>query len=331
MKSPSRWLVLSAALALGGVAIWLTGIEQGEETQAELFPELTLETLNAVQRIEITERATHTASIYRGDDNVWHVGEYHDYPADPVKIRQLLSDLKDAVKLEQKTSSPEYYASLGVADPAAEEGAGHLLKFTDANKTWQLIVGNPSRQVSRGQYVRKAGEAESWLINVSLDLSGTPTEWLDKEIVHIEPSEISTMTISHPDDEKPFVIARDANSQFELTQLPQGRVLKGQSELSRIATVTDYLQFKNVYPRDNNEIKLPEQHITTQLMTADGLSLTVKAYKTEENDIYFTLDVGGTSTRADELKQQLPNWLYQVSNSIYTSIDKSLDSLLKDA
>ncbi len=325
---PAHLTLAAAALAVIGVAVWLLSPEQ-EETDAALFPELTLEVLNKVNHIEVTERSTSVISVYLADDGLWRVPEHHDYPADTVKVRQLLSDIKDAEKVERKTASPEHYAILGVADPVAEEG-GKLLRFRDADQTWGLIVGNPSRQVSRGQYVRKPDEAESWLVNVNLHLPDTPSEWLDTEVVHVEPNDVSTVTLSHSDGE-PFTVARGTDGQLAIRDLPQGRVLKDAFRLNRILSATDYLKFKQVFPRGNNEVQLPNRHITAQLATLDGLTLTVRAYKTEENDAYFTLDADGTSTQAQTLKLRLSKWLYQVSGSVYENLDKRLDNLLEDA
>ncbi len=328
--NPARAIVLAAILAVLAVLAWLISTERSDKTDRALFPELTLETLNEIDRIEIAERGAVTGGVYRGDDGLWRVPGHHDHPADIVKIRRLLSDLQGAEKIEQKTSSPEHYAALGVAGPEAGEGGGKLLTLKDASESRQLILGNPSRQVSGGRYVRKPDEAESWLVNAGFELPAAPAEWLDKDIVHLEPSEVVKATITHAGG-KPFTVARGGDGELGIADLPKGRVLKNAFNLKQIASVTDYLQFKSVFPSAGHDIALPKKYITVKIVTANELTLVIKAYKAKDDKTYFMLDADGTSEQAKELKQHLSAWLYEVSSTIYNNVDKRLDDFLKDA
>ena len=320
--------VVAATLALAGVAVWLNYVDRQDEGEQYLFPELTLEILNAVARVEMLDGDS-AIHIHRAEDGTWRVTEHYDHPADTVQIRQLLSQLKDAVKIEQKTSSAEHYARLGVADADRDEGGGRLLKISTAEQSWQLLIGDPSRQVADGRYVRKPDEAASWLVNAALQLPEAADQWLDQDIVHLEPSEVSTITVTALEAEQPFVISRDRQGKLGILDLPEGKALKDAYKLNRVAAVADYLKFKAVFPRNDHGIELPERHITLRLMTEDDLKLTVLAYKTETGDSYFTLDAEGHSSRTAALQERLRGWLYQVSNSVYSSIDQRLNDLTK--
>ena len=323
-----RQIILLIILIVAGVAIWMLNSQQEEYIDPALFPGLTLETLNTVNRIEITESATPTVSIHLAADSLWRVTESYDYLADTTRIRQLLFDLQEAQKIEQKTSLPEHYAALGVADPIAETGGGKLLMLKNPEQSWELIIGKQSKQVSDEQYVRKLDESETWLIDKNLQLPIEPDKWLDTEIIHIEPSEISTMLISHFNDDEPFTVVRDKKAQLTIKDLPEGKVLDNQFKLKRIASVTDYLQFKNVFPRENHEVKLPDTFIKANIMTHIGKSLEIKAYMSEEGNAYFMLE-SEESTQPGELN--FSRWLYEVSKPIYDNLDQSLDEFTKDA
>ena len=327
MKS-ARWAIAAVTLAAAGAAVWTVISGPGDETKPALFPELTLDALNTIGHIEINEGSTLTVSIHR-DADVWRVVQHHDYPADMLKIRQLLTDLSSAQKVEQKTSSQEYYAKLGVADPGGE-GGGKLLELRGENRVWRLIVGNSSEQLSSGQYVRKMSEETSWLIDVALPVPAYPAEWLETLIVHIEPSEIESVALHHPEDELPFTVMRDTDGNLGISDLPEGKALDNAYLLKQILATTDYLKFKQVFPRANNEVKLPEQYIAARVTAKGHPELTVKAYKTDDSDIYLIVDVAGES--GDNTPGlRFSKWLYKVSPTVYGNLDKRLHDLMTDA
>ena len=331
MKS-ARWIIIAAALVVAVVAAWLSVSEPAPEAAPALFPELTFEALDGIERIEIGAGETPEVSIYRDHDHgVWRVAEHHDHPADVLQIRRLLSDLKDARKLERKTSSPEYYARLGVADPGSGDNGdgGKLLALTGANETRRLIVGKRSRQVS-GQYVRAADEETSWLIDVRLRLPTAPEQWLDTRIVRIAPGEVLTVTLTHPGDRKPFTVTRTADGGLGLNDLPEGGVVEDQSALERIVAVAEDLKFRRVHQRADHSIELPDEHITAHITASDQLELTLNAYKNDA-DAWLTLNAAGTGERADALKPHLSKWLYEVSPTVYDNLDKRLSDLVGDA
>ncbi len=325
---PARWIIIASALAAAVVAAWLSVSEPAPEAAPALFPELTFEALDGIERIEIGAGETPEVSIYRDHDHdVWRVSEHHDHPADVLQIRRLLSDLKDARKLERKTSSPGYYARLGVADPGSGDGGGKLLALKGANETRRLIVGKRSRQVS-GQYVRAADEETSWLIDVRLRLPTAPEQWLDTRIVRIAPGEVLTVTLTHPGDRKPFTVTRTADGGLGLSELPEGGVVEDQFALKQIVAVAEDLKFRRVYLRADHSLKLPGEHITAQVTASDQLELTLNAYKNDDN-AWLTLDAAGTGERADALKPHLSKWLYEVSPTVYDNLDKRLSDLVE--
>ena len=324
-------LVVIAAAALAVAAtVWLTAFGPEEETMPALFPELTFELLGDVDRVEIgTEETSPTLSIYR-DTGTWRVAEHYDYPADVLKIRRLLTDLNDARRVEQKTSSPEYYARLGVADPGSDGGGGLLTVRSARHGAWQLIVGDSSQQLSDGQYVRRAGEETSWLIDVQLQIPMDPADWLDTRIVHIEPGEITSMTLRHPEDDTPVTIVREADGKFGLSGLPKGKVIDNQFMPRQIAATTDYLQFREVFPREDSGIELPEEYIDMRITASTRTVVTLKAYRNDDG-VYLTLDPVDAAGAGSAPGLRLSGWLYEVSPTVYDDLNKRYTDLVKDA
>ena len=339
-----RLAVFLGALAAAGAAVWLVGLEREESGTELLFPELTLEELNAVNRVEIIEHGSSPVSVYLSDDGEWLVADHHDHPADTVKVRQLLSEIKDAEKIERKTSLPEHYATLGVADPRNDgasggqgdgqsDGKGVLLSLKTPDATRALIVGSPSRQMSEGRYVRKPDEAESWLVNVALQLPVAASEWLDVEILHLEPDQVSTIKLTPAEGgtTETLTVVRDKNKRLTVADVPEGKALKDQYKLRQIAAVTDYLKFKNVFPRESDELDLPDERVTASFETKDGLTVTIEAYKDGGGKVYLELDAAGAGGRAEDLKRRFSRWTYEVSSTIYKGLDRRPDDFLKDA
>ena len=284
-----------------------------------LFPDLTIDSLNAVNAMEVTQRNSSPITVYLADDGSWRVAEHYDYLANPVKIRELLENLKDAKKIEEKTSLPEYYATLDVADPDAEEGSGKLMMLKAPDGEFGLIVGKPSRQISNGQYVRKYGESASWLINARFDLPADTIKWLDKEMIHIAPDTVSTITVTHSDDS--FTIIRDDKGEATIQNLAEGQVIYQKEKLNSVIMVTDHLYFKNVLPQ--SEVKLPEEHIRLYIRTNEGAFVDIKAYKTEDGGNYFIADTNSTPH-----KQNFSGWAFEVPGTVYAGVNQRLDDFL---
>ena len=341
MKAPLA-IVVATVFAVAGVAVWLVGSQEEKEAQL-LFPELTIETLNAVRQIEIVQRGNPPINMYLASDEVWRVAEHYDHPADTAMIREMLTALNSAEKIERKTSQPEYYAMLGVGDPTAEEvgeeeedendgrNESKLFTFKTPDETRRLIIGKSSDQVKNGHYVRKPEEAESWLISARLPLRTRASGWLDRQVVDIEPDSLSTITITPAGDSEPFTIARGGHGLFELVGLEKQSEMKNPFGFRGVASVTERLRFRGVFPREGETaVQLPDQHITAVFQTTDGLAVTIRAYKASEHTMYFQLEADGDNEQARELRQRLPKWTYEIASLIYNNLDKTRDSFLKD-
>src|ERR1700732_5227270 len=91
--------------------------------------------------------------------------------------------------VEPKTQHPGLHPRLGVADPAHGKTALVAVKDKSGGDLAQAIVGK--RRYDRlgagnhGVYLRKPGEAQSWLARGTLDPSGDPSSWLERQIIDI--------------------------------------------------------------------------------------------------------------------------------------------------
>lgn len=341
----SRFFIIVLAVALAAVAaVVFVGMEDERGGgRGALFPDLSMETVNGVAAIEVRS-AGGEVHLARSDENLWQVVNKDNHPADTAKIRNLLLALSEAEKVEQKTSQPGQYAQLGVGDPGADAGAGVLVRWLNPQRQWGLILGNPSRQLSEGQFARIEGEAASWLINRRLSPDADPQAWLDKRIVHIEPADLHRIVIGKKEGELLEVVRDKRGEPLKLAAMPEGGELKDPGMLNRMAATVDYLDFREVYPR-KDDFALPDTAIRAVFTTFDGLEIVVQAYRVAESlyaviaaqDNEEVMEQFGTAQdkraevrdRAASLGEHFARWYYRLQDSLYEPLEATPESLIE--
>ena len=123
-------------------------------------------------------------------DKGWVVDSRDGYEANKAAVRILFDNLAEAKLVEAKTSNPDNYAKLGVEDIDNTKAQGILFSVAGLQESTDIIFGNDGSSGKNTQYVRRKGEAQSWLINKKLKLNTDVTEWLQKDILDIPPERI---------------------------------------------------------------------------------------------------------------------------------------------
>ena len=155
----------------------------------------------------------------------WTVSERDNYPADESKVRKLLIAIADAKVFEEKTSNPESYATLGVEDTKGAGATSLRIELVGPPKPVNLIVGKQGVG-ARSNYVRRAGEPQSWLINATIDTSATPEAWLRKDIIDVSADRMQSAKVETK-GAKPYTAAKGtrADTDFAVEGLPKGKSL----------------------------------------------------------------------------------------------------------
>ena len=212
-------IVTGAAVGLTLAVISLNSKPSAANDGGPALPALQT-SVNDVGTITVI-RSSGTASVTR-DGSRWIVPAKEGFPADPEKVRTSLLGLRDMQLVEPKTSTAEFYPKLGVQDvkvvpkPApnpdgtttpselgdAAPGALVELKDVSGKAIGSLIVGNSaagggdmSRPVQSGQYVRRAGETQSWLTKGTVWLDAEPMNWIDRKVVGVERTRLKSATV----------------------------------------------------------------------------------------------------------------------------------------
>jgi len=324
MKSKSLLLLLGA-LAIGVVAYYFSGSQRSADTNNHLIPELA-NNLNSVTKFTITEAGNAVLSEVSKSNKGWVVDNRDGYAANKAAVRILFDNLAEAKLVEAKTSNPDNYTKLGVEDIDNAKAQGVLFSVAGLQESTDIIFGNDGSSGKNTQYVRRTGEAQSWLINKKLKLNTDVTEWLQKNILDIPPERIKSVQITHPGGEV-VNIANDGEDEYEYTldaTEPEGKMLS-ESEVYQVANALSSLQLRDVatFSKLDTESITP---VVTIFKTFDGLKITTKAYSLDVNK-YFTIDVTFSADDVDHSVVNQEEQTQSTSDSAIKSDSKAAEEL----
>jgi Domain of unknown function (DUF4340) len=371
IMSSRRLLILSiAAIVVIGAGFWLAGRQastRSGDSYPALYPALKKQ-LDAVTAVRIFKAGDARAVELVRQDSGWTVGERAGYPADTAKLHKLLLGLAEARLYEEKTSKPDQYKSLNVEDVSDPAAGGVRIELAGTAEPVNLIVGKagPGAQSS---YVRRAGEAQSWLVNASIDTSASADAWLRKDILDIAADRIQSAAVSH--GAKSYTAAKSsrADADFTVQGLPKGKQLSSPSAANSAATALAGLTLSDVQSASTFDTSKPAAQATFK--TFDGLVAQLDGWSREDKHYIAvrtsfdpavaeqfkvatapaeekvdpakseggsaqaapaTAPTAPTSNVAEEAKNtatKLNGWVYELPAYKYEAIFKPVDELLK--
>ena len=331
-------LVMLAVIA--GVILTTDHTRDRRQEQALLLPGLK-ERLNEIRQIVLTGPGNKTIATLERGTRSWTVLERSNYPADLSRIRRNLLALADARLVEEKTSNPDSYARLGVEDPASASAGGVQLAITDGRNPASIIVGLSAPGTGDQTYVRRKGEATSWLVAGQFDLARTAGEWLDRSLTDIPAERIQSVTISHPGLET-VRITRPGDSggnatkggptEFLVADVPAGRELSYPGAGNGVASALADLRLEDVQPRaalgDD-----PGKPVVARFLTTDGLVIEVSAWRlaTGTRVTFLASGEDQAGKEAAALNERLAGWVYTLPSYRTEQLTSRLEDLLAPA
>lgn len=240
-----------------------------------LYPDLFAE-LSNVDQVKFAAVGQESFTLDKiGSD--WFVAERWNYLADFNKVKRALIDISEAQILEQKTSDPEYYSLLGVNDIAEGDATSRQVTLlSDGKVVADLIVGNQRETNSTSgpsQYhVRKAGDAESWLVQGYLQLNPVILNWVQGEIFHVARERVQQVTISQPNGDVAVIQNIGEKNKFGVPNMPAGTSFKYPQLGYDIAGTIHELQLEDMQPiadfsRGDVDV------VKAEFITFDGLKI----------------------------------------------------------
>jgi hypothetical protein len=309
--TPRAVLVLAVVTVVAAsAAVWVTlqqpaagPVQIGDEPA---FPALR-EQPDAVAKVIITSPEGNFTLTRTADR--WVAADRHGYPVAADKLRQLIVQLADMRLIEAKTSRPERYARLEVED-VADGASSRLIRLEDADGTVlaEAIVGKQRQRLTgaepSGTYLRRPGEAQSWLASGGIDLDEQVQDWLEEEIVALDGERVRRMEISPPSGDGYAVVRESPNAQLRLDGLAEGEKPKQDANLNQLLGALAAVRLEDVRPV--GEIDWPDEQHTVRAVTFDGVELTLQL-ATLDDQHWLRVDAatlnqpeGGQATPAEQ-------------------------------
>jgi hypothetical protein len=236
-----RLLAILAVLAATSVAVAVgvrsAAIVAAPSIATELaFPAVAADP-GAVATIAL-RRAGETTTLTLGEDGKWTMAETGGYPVRPGLVDGFLGQLGGLRIKGPRTARPRLYPLLGVEDAGPDAAAVSLVLRDGAGRDIAaMLLGRPGGdRADPGLYLRRPGEAQSWLADGTLDLPRGHIDWLDPALLDIPADRIAALSVEQP-GRPPLLIARDGTGAFRIADLPFGIAVNER----RMAGITDGL------------------------------------------------------------------------------------------
>jgi hypothetical protein len=254
--------------------------EGGDEEVRYLAPELR-DHVNDVDKVVVTGPEGKTvATIARGGAG-WSIAEKGGYAADTGKLREFLLKLADAKLIEQKTANKDRYAALGVDDVSVKDAKGMQVELGGLGKPLVVIIGTTNPR--GGTFVRRGGDAQSWLASGTLSVDKKSEDWLRKDLVDIAPARIASVSIAHADGKVVRVAkASEGDANFKLADVPKGREAGSDFTTNGLASTLGGLRFDDVLPA--KDAPPGDKPLKARYAAFDGIVIDVVAWEKDGKD-----------------------------------------------
>ena len=251
---------------------------------------------------------------------VWRVVDREGYRVDMAQLSRLLRGLADMLYLERKTSNPERFAALGLADRDTQNGAATYVELRTPNQRWSLLVG--AAPVSRaGQYIRLPEQDQAWLVDQGMVLNSTPEKWLSPVILNVDSEQIKAVILSQPNARRVEISNKsDALGQVEnarITNLPNGVSVPYAGAADEVTRALVNLRLQDVQTFNSIDWR---DAIAAQFDLINNKTLLIRGVMVA-GECWISVSLGSDFSVEDRLIYGLGNdvehWAYKISHYDY--------------
>jgi hypothetical protein len=302
-------LIIAIVLSVSG-----GGAATDPQSGAAVLPEVA-KRADDIARLTLVHGESKTTLRRQGDQ--WLVEEKGGYPADATKVRQALLGLAELHFVEAKTRKPDFYARLDVEDPGQKGAKSTLVTASDekGDLLGEIIAGK--RRIDQlgggvdGIYLRKPGDAQSWLARGTLDLPADTLGWLDRKVIDLPQEKIKELVLTQPDGSKLDLSRDKPEDPLALKGAPATAKLKSDTAASDPANALAGIELADVRPAA--DMTFPQEGVTRAEYTSfDGLVVKV-ALVDQDGKSWAKIEASGTGDGekpAAELTAKLSPWVY---------------------
>ncbi|HVU19973.1 MAG TPA: DUF4340 domain-containing protein [Rhizomicrobium sp.] len=287
-------------------------------------------------RIHIVSKKHGAFDIVFKPNKGWVVPSKSDYPASFEVVNKTLVTLATLETIEPKTARTDWLHYIALDAPPQGDGV-QITVHGDRGRILADVIAGKSEDIGDsggavGLFVRRPGEAQSWLVRAQSVPPSDPFDWLDKTIADIDTTRIIKTVVDLPSGQS-FEVARATRREpdFHLTAMPPGRELAGASAADGIATAVSDLTFDDVRPAKDLDFSGAVRTVTK---TFDGMSITSDVVKIGTE---YWAQFGAMSLVADPaigreargFNARVSGWAYRLPDYKGAAFMTTLDSILK--
>lgn len=256
----------------------------------------------------------------------------------PVKqdvVRTLMASVALLNIEEKKTSDATRHAELNLAATDAEKGAGEWVSFGSKNgdEIAAVIAGKTDYTVGGvrgGQYVRRAGEDQTYLVRGSVKLPYGRSGWFETKLLEVKPETVVSAEIAKGTDRQAALTK--VGETLKLVDVPEGKAAD-ETKIGQLTRLFGNLTFIDVRKKANTA-KADAPAIS--IATADGLSVKLVSLSvTEDKGHWVQIEAAGETPEAKralaDLAKKLELYEFKVSGSKIAPIEWTSADLTKDA
>lgn len=344
-------IVTAAAAGLAGYVLSRQSARvAATEPEGPAFPALETR-VNDVAGIRVARGAD--GFTVRRTESGWGIQDRGGYPAKFEKVKETIVALAELRLVEPRTSSPESYEKIGVEDPGGEGSTSTLVELSDASGATvaAIILGKPKTSVGfsneNALYVRRAGEAQSWLARPGrgagrIDVVVDPMYWVERTVIGIARDRVRSVEVTHTPGGASVFVQRDSRdtANFTLEGIPEGRELKFPTGADTVGSALAYVTMDDVRPVGEIDFDSAAESATAIFRTFDGLVVTVRSV-TVDGKSWARFDVtyqappapeegaDAVQKEAADLAARLAPWAFHVPDYQARNLAPRMEDLLK--
>ncbi|MEM7081457.1 MAG: DUF4340 domain-containing protein [Pseudomonadota bacterium] len=356
--------ILGLVVVAAALFIWMSQNDVETNQAGEVLLSGLAQELDDVSELALANAAGDTVTIEQTNGQ-WTVREKSRFYANSKMVGNLLVAAADATVSEAKTSNPELYDQIGVQDLSQDDSRAVKLSITAPSKTYELLIGNQSGRFGGSTFVRRAGEAESFLVTPMLSAEVNVPLWLQTSVLDIDAADVQSVQIQATNGEVVTISKSARGDAFVLDGMPEGRALsdvpvrglgRGLTGLT-FQNVTRAVAFPvNAYQRmsavytlfngvvievilfytepvdsDDGPTKEPQYWLSIGSRFDAAIATEFTPQPSDENAQPFVLtdaDLADRQQEADDIKNRNGPWVYEITGARFDSINRTQESLL---
>jgi hypothetical protein len=290
--------------------------------------------LGDVGRMALVHGDQKTTLVRDGEN--WSIEERGNYAANVTMVRLALLGLSDLTYVEPKTTKAASYPRLEVEDAGGKDSKSTMVTLADAKGALmgEVITGkHRDDQLGGGEgglYVRKPGNAQSWLARGKLDLAGNTADWLDKALLDRPGAQIQKLVLTQADGSSVTISRDKAGDKFVLANMPKDKKLKYDSILDDAADTLSKLQLVDVQPA--KDFAFPTSGVShAQFVAFNGETIAIDlADKDGKSWAKITATGTGDGAKAaTDLNAKVSPWIYALPGDKAKTLHDKIDDLVE--